>query len=583
MNKQYGASPAGGFDSGVRRLELAPERPPASDTNSVCDARTPRASMPECGQRPHVGQPDMPRQHAELVRTPATAPPARRSTLAHAPANALAAGASESSHHRASALDQLLQEADLFHTPDRVPYATVRSEGRRETLPVHGKAFRSWLSRWLYDHGGAVPKSHALRDMQQTLAGLAEHKGPERPAFLRKAEREGSLYLDLANPAGQVVAITAAGWQVADDPPVRFRRPRGLLPLPVPVPGGSLDELRPFVNVGSDDDFRLVLAWLLAALGPHRPYLVLAIHGEQGAAKSTLARVLRRLTDPNQAELRHDLRGSWDLAIAAQHSLMVVLDNLRALPPWLSDTLCCLATGGAFTTRQLFTDDEETIFQAMRPLLLTSIGEVATAPDLLDRALPICLPAIPDARRQCEEAFWQSFEAARPRILGALLDAVSLGLRRLPAAGAERLPRMADFARWGIAVEPALGWEPGGFLRAYQENRGEAIRLVLDISPLADPIRELVAEGGEWTGTCKELLPLLAARAGDAARARSGWPGNPEALSHALRRLAPNLRAAGVEIAFLPRTGSGRPIRLCACDPAAPAATSPMTVGRKAA
>jgi hypothetical protein len=57
------------------------------------------------------------------------------------------------------------------------------------------------------------------------------------------------------------------------------------------------------------------------------------------------------------------------------------------------------------------------------------------------------------------------FEPARPRILGALLDALAEGLRELPRVRLVRLPRMADFALWATACETAL-WPAGSFARA---------------------------------------------------------------------------------------------------------------------
>jgi hypothetical protein len=221
------------------------------------------------------------------------------------------------------------------------------------------------------------------------------------------------------------VEIDAAGWRVITDAPVRFRRPKGLKPLPVPVTGGSLGELRHFVNVADDNSWRLLVAWMLAALRPRGPYPVLCLHGQQGSAKSTLARVLRSLIDPNLAELRSEPKEPRDLMIAADASWIIALDNLSSLPAWLSDALCRLSTGGGFATRELYSDAEETVFDAQRPVLLTGIEDLATRGDLLERSIVLTLPPIPEDRRRSERALWKQIEAVRPRILGALLTALS--------------------------------------------------------------------------------------------------------------------------------------------------------------
>src|SRR5262249_53949354 len=153
-------------------------------------------------------------------------------------------------------------------------------------------------------------------------------------------------------------------------PPVRFRRPRGLIELPRPVAGGSLHELRRFVNVQDDDDFALLLAWLVAAARPSGPYPVLALRGEQGTGKAPTARVLRDLIDPNDVPLRAAPRDERDLMIASTNGWLIALDNLSGLPQWLSDCLCRLATGGGFATRELYTDGEEVLFRAQRPVVL---------------------------------------------------------------------------------------------------------------------------------------------------------------------------------------------------------------------
>jgi hypothetical protein len=344
--------------------------------------------------------------------------------------------------------------------------------------------------------------------------------------------------------------INRDGWQIITTPPAKFRRTSGMLPLPSPVSGGSIDELRRFVNVGTDQDWRLMVAFLTAGLRPRGPYPILAINGEQGSAKSTTSRVLRRAIDPHVTLIRCEPREVRDLMIAATNSWAVALDNISSLAVWLSDALCRLATGGGFATRTLYENDEETHFDAMRPVLLNGIEDVATRFDLLDRCVVLSLPTIPDDRRREEEALWREFEAAHPRILGALLDAVVGGLRMLPSVKLDRLPRMADFARWGEAVGRALGWSEGAFLSAYEANRASVNEVAVEASPIALAVRGLAAQQEEWTGTATELLKLLTEQAGESATREKSWPRNANALSGRLKRAAPSLRKCGVEITF---------------------------------
>jgi hypothetical protein len=457
-------------------------------------------------------------------------------------------------------------EAELFHAPDQKAYATVVIDGRRETHPLRSGAFRFWMARKFFETRGKTPSSQALTDAANVLAGIALFQGPEHRVFTRIAEADGAVYLDLANEARQAVAIGPNGWWVADRPPVRFRRAKGMLPLPVPTRGGSIEPLRQYVNLPTDDadaTWRLVVGWLVGAFRPAGPYAILAVHGQQGSAKSTLARILRSLVDPNEAAIRSTPRDDRDLMIAATNAWMLAFDNVSHLPDWLSDAYCRVATGGGFATRQLYEDAEEVIFTAQRPITLNGITELATRPDLLDRSIVVYLPTIDEAKRRNERDLWAAFDRARPAILGAVLDAVSAAQKHEATTVLARRPRMADFATWVTAAETGLNWDQGAFLAAYTANRADANDLALEASAVSQAVMEFAANlTAPWEGTATELLKLFNGRVEEVTRKQKGWPADGRALSNTLRRLAPNLRAAGVGVTFLPRSGRRRLIHI---------------------
>jgi hypothetical protein len=330
--------------------------------------------------------------------------------------------------------------------------------------------------------------------------------------------------------------------------------------LPLPVSGGSVSALRQLVNV-SDDDWPLLISWLVAAFRPGYPFPVLVLHGEQGSAKSTVSKMLRNLIDPNIAPLRSEQRDERDLMLAATNGWIVALDNLSRLPVWLSDALCRLSTGGGFATRTLYENDEETLFMAMRPIILNGIEELATRSDLLDRSVIIHLPAIPPDKRKTEADVWQEFEDIRPFVLGGLLDGVSHALRNIGSVHLEHKPRMADFALWATAAEESLGLESGAFIAAFMGNRESANDLALEASPIASVLIEFIQQQESWRGKPSELLEQLNQRTGDEVKKQQGWPKRSNTLSGAVKRIAPNLRAAGIEC-DLGRTKAGRFITL---------------------
>ncbi len=447
----------------------------------------------------------------------------------------------------------LKADAELFHNAAGDGFVTVQVGGHGETWPVRSKAMRLWLTKLYFDFTDAAPNSEALQAAINTLGAIARFEGTELPVYLRVGEHDGRLYLDLCDRDWRAVEIGPDGWRIISNPPIRFRRTAGMLPLPLPEPGGSLENLRPFLNVRPKTDepedprFVLATAWLLAALHPRGPYPILGLAGEQGTAKSSFARVLRELVDPNSAPLRSLPRENRDLFIAATNGHVIVFDNVSDLLDWLSDSLCRLATGGGFATRQLYTDGEEVLFFAIRPIILNGIEDFVSRPDLADRSLLLTLEEMPDDRRRAEREFWTAFEGERPRILGALLDAVAHGLKMLPHTKLAQLPRMADFALWISACEGAL-WSPGTFMAAYDANRDAAVETVLEADAVATTVRSLMSKRTSWEGTATDLLSALNGETTEAVQREKKWPKDGRAVSGRLRRATPGLRQIGITV-----------------------------------
>ena len=288
---------------------------------------------------------------------------------------------------QADILIGLADVAELFHALDGTGFADLDVNGHRETWPIRSKGFRRWLARRFFETTDGAPSSEALQSALNVIEAKAHFDAPERAINIRVAGLDGKLYLDLGNERWQAVEIDINGWRVIDSPPVRFRRATGMRPLPIPVSGGSVTALRSFLNVRSDTDFVLVVTWALSCLRDCGPYPVIVLSGEQGSAKSTFSAILRALLDPNTAPLRALPREDRDLFIAASNGHVLAFDNVSGLPAWISDTLCRLATGGGFAVRQLYTDQDEVLFDTTRPVILNGIEDIVSRPDLADRAI----------------------------------------------------------------------------------------------------------------------------------------------------------------------------------------------------
>ncbi len=490
-----------------------------------------------------------------ISENPTRGQAARKTTMTDAPKEKPRSKRTKTRSQATSLID-LTDECQKWHSPDDTPFISVAVGEHREHWPIKSKSFRSWLQREYFRKCKAVANAQAIQDAIGVLEGRARFDGREYPVHLRMAEHDGRVYVDLVDSAWRVVEISQTGWRVLTDSPVKFRRCKAMLSLPEPVYGGTVEELQSQLNM-AQSDWPLVAGWMVAAMRAKGPFPVLNLYAEQGAGKTTVARKIRALTDPNAAPMRSEPKEPRDLMIAANNGWDVVLDNLSRIPGWLSDALCRLSTGGGFSTRTLYENDEETIFDAQRPIILTGIEELPTRGDLLDRSLIVTLPAIPESHRKPEGLIWKEFNEAAPRMLGVLYDAVAAGLRNLPSTTMPSLPRMADFALWATAAETGIGLPSGAFMAAYHGNRTAGNELALEASPVAKTIMDFTAGTSAWTGTATDLLNELDQVAGDRVRRQRNWPQSGRSLAGILKRLAPNMRAVGVDVE-LGRTKNGR-------------------------
>jgi hypothetical protein len=232
-------------------------------------------------------------------------------------------------------LVEFAADAEFFHTPEGEAFASLPVGEHREVWPLKSGSCRRWLIRVFYQRLGKPPGAQAMQNALALLEAKAQFDSPARQIFTRVAPCGDAIYIDLCNDRWEAVELTSKGWNVVQNPPVRFRRSRGMQPLPYPARDGSISQLRSLINVGGDKNWILLLAWLVAACRPQGPYPLLILQGEQGSAKSTTAKLLRRIIDPATASLRTPPREERDLLIAANNSRVVAYDNLSGIPQWL--------------------------------------------------------------------------------------------------------------------------------------------------------------------------------------------------------------------------------------------------------
>lgn len=433
-------------------------------------------------------------------------------------------------------VDLAMERYRLGVTLEGEPFGVA--EGGHVIRPLRGGkgSLRAELAAAYRRETGRVAAQQAVADALMALEGEAQDAEPE-PVYLRVAEQDGVLWLDLGDAGHRVVRIAGARWEVVTEGvPVLFRRTALTGALPTPE-AGDLAELWQLLNVAVEDR-PLVLAWLVAALAlTDLPHPILNVSGEQGTGKSTASRLLVDLADPSPVALRKPPRDMDSWVTAAAGSWVVGLDNLSAVPDWLSDTLCRAVTGDGDVRRQLYTDAGLSVFSFRRVVLLNGIDLGGLRGDLAERLLNVNLETIPEGERRTERDMQDAWTAARPRLFGALLSEVAGVKAALPSVRLATKPRMADFAAVLHALDERHGTE--GLKRYLEQTR----TLAAD-SVTSDPfIAQMVAELKDpFTGTAAELRALVVPTED---RPPKGWPGNARAVTGLLKRHAPALRKLG--------------------------------------
>lgn len=436
-------------------------------------------------------------------------------------------------------------------------HATILVGDVLETMQLDSARIGSKIKKMIRDEFGFRAPKQMVAELLEELQDQADdtplevHEVHHRVALGTK----GQIFIDLHGEGNVVLEVDKNGYRYhdfAEEAPLFLRTP-GMTALPDPVGVvGNLELLRGFLNYGTQGNWNLLIVFILYSLRPHGPYVILVVMGTAGASKSTFSRILRQLIDPSSVPTQALPRSTADLMITASNSHLLVFDNVRTLSVDLSDALCQLATGGGSRTRTLYTNSQETLVHVTKPCILNGIDDVASQPDLVSRCLLMELPMI--TARRTEEELNSKFAASINAIFAGLMDALSKTMAEVDNVTDLPETRMADFARFGVAVERALNWPEGSFKEAYAQNQQQQMFNSLGDDPLAAAIRTLVKTEVEAGATCtKTPTELLAALREVATRnqvTNKAWPMSPHSLGKRLKKMEPALRACGVGITF---------------------------------
>jgi hypothetical protein len=437
------------------------------------------------------------------------------------------------------------------------PFAVPREGGRVVRMLRGGRpALRPELSHAMFEAERTAPNGSAMSDALSVLEGLAQQADPTDLA-LRTARHDDGLLLDLGDVTGRVVEVTPDGWGIIDRSPILFRRTAATLPLPEPVGGSSLDDtMFALLNVNVADR-PLMRAVLVHFLWPDIGHVITRLTGRDGTAKTWATRIMRSLIDPSAAPTRAMPKDETDWIVAVNAALIAAIDNVSAIPDWLSDAMCRASTGEGLIRRKLYTDQDVSILSARRVVILNGIDATIRRADFARRTADFQLEQITKIKSDSEvEAEWAKMH---PHALGALLDTTVATLRKLGGtrlAGAEQSLTMGDFARITKAVE-----EPA--LKLYMSRLGTAAADVVEQNPFARALIDFMdrhCPDGRWSGLASVLVMDAIQRPDPLPK---GWPQDPTRFGVWVNRYGRVLETvAGIRITKEDRTAQGQPYTL---------------------
>ncbi len=471
-------------------------------------------------------------------------------------------------------LSEIENRSIIFRDQNNDAFIAPNGDGTKiYRIGAKNREFRSWLANFLRrEFHMTAPKANKLDAFSQALESIAldtelsaqyplEVRTVYREANEKKHIKQDELWYDLGESA---IRITSKDWYYVKYPPILFRRFSQQLPQAAPEKGGNLLELAKFINLTDKNDILLFLVFAVSAFIPGYPRPLCLLYGTQGAGKSTPGRLLKRLIDPTAVEGTVLPKRHEEFVQTANHHALLVFDNISSIKPEISDALARVSTGDTFSKRALFTDDDDIVYRLQRPVMLNGINQVISQSDLLDRSILLEMQRISSDKVRPEKDFWREFEEQKSMILGSIFGVISKAMATFPTVQLQKMPRMADFAKWGYAIAENIdGYTGMDFIRAYSQNVGKQHDEAIESSAVGLAVYLFIKERikGDWCGTATELMRqiedvgMVADSMANATSIEkevntivngSLWPKDPEWFMRRLNYVLPDLESRGI-------------------------------------
>ncbi len=480
-------------------------------------------------------------------------------------------------------LEELHQRRELnalFVDKHGTPFSAIMINDHREVLAIKSSRFRKWICKRYFETHAEPIKTEILKQFCDLLEAQALFSNDVKDLQLRTANEnygQGTIYLsstynkticyDLTNKEWQVVRASPNGWKVeqSTDVSIMFRRHSNQIPQVIPsksYPADIFDMFMDLINVKDDSNKLLLKCYIIALFIPDIPKPVLMLHGEQGSAKSTLQELTKMLVDPSSIINLTFPRDTNELIQQLSHNYIAYYDNVSIIRDWVSDQICRAVTGSGFSKRELYSDDDDIIYNFKRCLGFNGVNLAAIKADLLDRGIIIQLEHIAKEKRRKIVDIISELESIKQALLGYIFDIIVKVLRVVANGGIEldSKSRMADFEEYAEIISRCMGYGDNEFIKAYRENQKLQTEAVIEGSPVVLAIMRFAQSlTRKWNGTATELLAALDPIAVELKINIKGksWPKGAHVLSRKLNEFKTNLRATGICIEHVKSASGG--------------------------
>ena len=433
-----------------------------------------------------------------------------------------------------------------FLNENNIPYVEFPIKDYTEVHKLDSSDFKCWTANIYIEFTDKTIKKEALNEALNIMDARTRFSGnPAQTVHIRVAECDGDFWYDLSNANRTAVKVTPDGWSI-ETPVPKFYRYSHQSPQITPVDGGRIEDIFQLINLKK---YRtLFLCWLVSCFVPDIPHPMPIIYGEKGAAKSTSCILLKKLIDPSALETLSLSKDERSLIVSLQKHYYLPFDNVSVISNDISDTLCRAITGGAIQQRKLYTNDDDCIFTFMRCITINGINNVANRSDLLDRSLLFELSRVSEENRVEAQRVYNEFEIMRPKVLGAIFKILSAAMKVFPTVQLDKLPRMADFCRWGYAIGEALGNKGDVFLSEYHDNQSIQNQEAINADSVAYLVVNFMAFKRTWTGLFSDLFKQLKELAENLGMNTTSkvLPQAPNHLSRRIKAVKSNLEDVGI-------------------------------------